>query len=448
MNDQRAMTSEPSTWIPCRLPPLLLGVALLIAAGARLRAFDYDQPPIEYSASVPEDAVSHLVRDLDAGRVRLDYDRRFGYLPAVLQALAVPASSQVLVFSKTSLQRDRISPANPRALYFNDEVYVGAVPGGEVLELAATDPRQGTMFYVLDQRERPRPRPLRQTQECLQCHDSSAFTGGVPGLIMRSVYPDERGQAILTLGSAITTPSSPWSGRWGGWYVTGSHGRMRHLGNLLFSERTDLDAIDREPGANLGSLDRFIDASKYLRPGSDIVALMALGHQVQVHNLLTRSGYEARLALRDEQVMNQALGRPAGYRSESTARRLGSAADALLDGLLFADEAQLADPVAGNPDFTAEFSRRGPFDRNGATLHALDLQRRFARLPCSYLIQSAAFAALPPALKAVVYERLQSALVGHGMNEGHRRIDAAACAEIAGILGETLADLPATWAPR
>ncbi len=434
-------THGPDAAVAPAAHAVLAFAALALAIGP-LAAVDYDEPPISYSSCTPADAINRLIGDLDAGKVRLRFDARFGYLPSLLEALAVPASSQVLVFSKTSLQKDCISPATPRALYFNDEVYVGTVVGGAVMELAATDPRQGTMFYVLDQRERAHPRPLRQTQECLQCHDSTAFTGGVPGLIMRSVFPDDRGQAILTLGTGITTPASPWDGRWGGWYVTGTYGRMRHLGNQVYTEQTDLAAINRAPGANLTTLDRFINPDLYLRPTSDVVALMALSHQIQVHNLITRSGFEARIALRDEQVMNEALDRPSGHRSDSTTRRLRYAADALVKSVLFAEDVPFADPVAGTSGFAEEFSQRGPRNRRGVSLHALDLRQRFARLPCSYLIQSDAFAALPPELKTVVYGQIRDVVTGHGWNERFARISQDDCTGILTVLQDTLSDLP------
>ncbi len=441
----RMMRTPGAVGIRARAARSCLMLAAGCAACGPAVAVDYDEPPISYSSCTPTDAISRLSGNLDAGAVQLRFDPHFGYLPALLEALAVPLSSQVLVFSKTSLQKDFISPATPRALYFNDEVYVGTAVGGAVLELAATDPRQGTMFYILDQRERAHPRPLRQTQECLQCHDSTAFTGGVPGLIMRSVYPDERGQAILTLGTGITTPASPWEGRWGGWYVTGTYGRMRHLGNQVYTEQTDLAAIDRTPGANLTALTRFLDPELYLRPTSDVVALLALSHQIQVHNLITRSGFEARIALRDEQVMNEALGRPVGQRSDSTTRRLRSAADALVKGLLFAGTVPFADPVAGTSGFAEEISRRGPRDHRGVSLHALDLRQRFARLPCSYLIQSDAFAALPADLKSVIYGQIGDIVTGHGWNERFSRITADACHDLALVLTDTLSDLPSAW---
>ncbi len=420
-------------------------VALLMALAVRLTAADYDEPPISYSASVPADAVAGLLRRLEDGSTTLEWDAAHGYLPAVLRALAVPAASQVLVFAKISLQRDQISPSTPRALYFNDEVYVGTVPDGGVIELAATDPRQGTMFYVLDARRGERPRPRRQTHECLQCHDANGQTGGVPGLVLRSTFTDRSGQPLLDHGSFTTDQASPWAERWGGWYVTGSHGRMRHLGNLLVDGSTAPEAVDREAGANLATLGHRIDPADYLEPGSDLVALLVLGHQARMHNLITRAGYAARLALRDEAAMNQALQRGADFRSDSTVRRIRSAGDELLRYLLFADEAQLPDPVVGSSAFAAGFAARGPHDGQGRSLRDLDLQHRLLRHRCSWLITSPAFTALPAPLKDHLYGRLRAILLGTDASGEYAYLGADERAAILAILLATDHDLPASW---
>ena len=189
---------------------------LFACAVLPLAAVEYDLEPILYSSSTPTDRMTRVAGELQRGTRTLAYDQRFGYLPALLAAVEVPRASQVLVFSKTSLQKDHISPHAPRALYFNDEVYIGSVQGGAVLEISATDARLGQVFYTLSQEQQERPRLVRQTHECLQCHDSQGLTGGVPGLIMRSVFPDANGQPILTAGTFVSDHTSPWTQRWGG----------------------------------------------------------------------------------------------------------------------------------------------------------------------------------------------------------------------------------------
>ena len=112
-----------------------------------------------------------------AAASQLPNDAERGYLPSLLRALDVPASSQTLVFSKTSLQLDRIAPWSPRALYFNDNVYLGWVQGGPIMELASVDPKLGTVFYTIGQDPSGAPRFEREGHTCLVCHDSSSVTG-------------------------------------------------------------------------------------------------------------------------------------------------------------------------------------------------------------------------------------------------------------------------------
>ena len=217
------------------LPPsrLILGVALLTGAGAR--AQDIERAPINYSTAAPSNVVSRLQGRIEQGKETLEYEPEHGYLRSILRALDVPESSQVLVFSKTSLQRDRISPKTPRAIYFNDDVMVGFCLRGNVLEIATPDEFLGTAFYTMEQSE-DATSPTRQTESCLLCHSSSA-NQGIPGHLVRSLFVDRSGQPLLASGSYRTDQTSPMSERWGGWYVTGTSGRQRHMGNMISEGR-------------------------------------------------------------------------------------------------------------------------------------------------------------------------------------------------------------------
>jgi hypothetical protein len=425
---------------------VIKSVVMLLALVLPLTAEDYDEEPIRYSASPVDDPVARLARRIDAGEVRLQWDDDHGWLPSLLAQLHIPHSSQTLVFSKTSLQREHIGPSHPRALYFNDEVYVGTVQHGGVLEIASTDPRQGTVFYILPQSRQGAASLQRQTHECLQCHDSNGFTGGVPGLVMRSVYPASDGRPILTAGSHVTDPRSPFRRRWGGWYVTGIHEGLEHLGNRLFPESVTPEAAERSPTVARTTLAGLVDTTPYLTPHSDVIALMVLGHQVQMHNLLTRASYEARRALRDDAVMNQALGRPADFRSDTCRRRLGGAAEALLRCLLFSDEAPLRGPVRGTSAFASEFQAHGPRDPQGRSLRDLDLSTRLLRHPCSHLIHGEAFDALPQAIRSLLLERLLQVLTGSGPQEGFQHLTAVDRRAILEILVATMPSLPPAFA--
>jgi hypothetical protein len=405
----------------------------------------YEEEPIRYSATPANDPVARLAGRVARGDVALERDGERGYLTAILRELGVPASSQVLVFSKTSLQRTHISPRRPRAIYFNDEIYVGWVPDGDVLEIASVDPRQGTIFYVMPQESSPRIQ--RATHECLQCHDSSSLTGGIPGLTVRSVYPDSDGQPVLSSGSFVTDHKSPMNERWGGWYVTGKHGRQRHMGNATLRNEDDINSLDRDGGANLMKLGERIDPIGYPSAGSDIVALLVLAHQTQLHNLITQASYETRSALRYEAAINEALGRPLDTRADSTLSRIHSAAEAVVEALLFSGEAPL-ERVIGSSSFAQDWSRRGPRDGKGRSLRDLDLGRRLLRYPCSPLIYGPSFDALPPLVRDRIVDRLGQILNGRDQSPAFAHLSAGDRQAIQEILIETKPELRARWTSK
>jgi hypothetical protein len=389
-----------------------IGLGVLLLGLAPTRAADIEQPPIAYGKAPADNAVTRLQKRIDAAGVRLDFQDSFGYLPALLREFRLPVSSQVLVFSKTSFQRDRISPRAPRAVYFGDEAYVGFCQNGEVLEVSAVDPQLGAVFYTLEQKRADRPRFVRQTDACVICHASS-FNQGFPGHLVRSLYVDGSGLPMLNLGSYRTDHASPLEKRWGGWYVTGTSGRQNHMGNLILTDEPPAGGqIDISGGRNVTDVSKRFNTSAYLSPNSDIVALMVLEHQTEMHNRIARATLQTRLALYDEVEMNKALGRPADFRCETTAHRIASAGEPLVQYLFFSGEAKLTDPIQGTSDFAREFAAKGPRDRGGRSLRDLDLKQRLFRYPCSYLVYSAAFDAMPAPVKEYVVRRMVEVLSG------------------------------------
>ena len=425
-----------------------LGLAAVTAAFA-FADFDgsyilpLNHAALQYNTTPVSDRVAGLQRQLREGKVKLDYDDRHGYLSALLKALGMAESSQVLVYSKTSFQAPRISPRMPRALYFTDDVFVGWVPGGDVLEIAAVDPRQGVIFYTMDQEAGPKPR-IDRRDECLQCH-ASGGTLGVPGLMVRSVFVERSGMPLFNAGGYVTDHRSPLAQRWGGWYVTGTHGSQRHMGNIFVEDRDHPDALDREKGANVTDLKGRIDVENYLAPSSDIVALMVLEHQTRMTNLLIRVGWETRMALSDQKAINEMLKEPEDQLSDSTRRRIDNAAESLLKYTMFADEALLDAPVKGAPSFAKEFQARGPRDHAGRSLRELDLTRRMFRYPCSFLIYSEAFDALPRVVRERFYRRLYEVLTGADQTPLYARLSAADRKAVLEILLDTKRDLPESW---
>ena len=371
---------------------------------------DFEHPPISYQESPSRDPVARLLERIQSGDESLVPDSNGNYLKSLLHALNVPETSQCLVFSKTSMQILHIGPRTPRAIYFNDSIYVGMVVGSPILELAAMDPQLGSVFYTLERDEKSF-RIIRDRGQCLSCHATSR-TERVPGVLVRSIYSDRSGRPRSGSSTYITDHRSPLEQRWGGWYVTGQHGTMRHLGNIFADDRDDPQKVDMEAGANCDQLPKAIHVSEYLQDTSDIVALMVLEHQTRVHNLITRANYESRQATYLDRSMNVALGRASDFVSESTQRRVASVGEALLGGLLFAYEVELSSPVEGSRGFVQEFQARGPVDSKGRSFYQLDLKRRMFRYPCSFLILSEHFEGLPEPVSHYVRSRLREILAG------------------------------------
>jgi hypothetical protein len=408
---------------------------------------EYERVPIRYSTTEPADPIAILRGRLDAGEASLKWNESHGWLPSLLKELEIPVSSQTLVFSKTSLQRHRITPSRPRAIYFNDDVYVAWVQRGSVVEISSTDPLLGAVFYTLDLGDRERPAFDRHTEKCLICHGST-HTRRVPGHIVRSVYTGRDGMPVFSAGTYRTDHTSPFEERWGGWYVTGTHGDMLHLGNQVVADANARDLIDPKLGSNitdLNTLSTRVRTKPYLSRHSDIVALSVLEHQVAMHNQLTSSGYNGRFALHDADVINKALKRADGYQSESTLRRLDSAAERIIKCLLYVDEFALTSEIAGTSDFTREFQKRGPFDSAGRSLRDFDLSKRLFRYPCSFLIYSEQFGALPAPVLTRVYSRLLKILQGEDKSDDFAHLSGDTRQAILEILRETKSGLPADW---
>jgi hypothetical protein len=408
---------------------------------------EFDRAPIRYSSSTPRNTVSKLQQRLDSGQQRLEFEEERGYLRAVLRALNVPESSQMLVFSKTSLQRHRISPKSPRAFYFNDEVYIGFCQRGDVMEISAVDPSLGAVFYTLDQRPSEKPSFVRQGDSCLLCHASS-HTHGVPGHLVRSVYVDPSGLPLLSFGSHRIDQTSPLEKRWGGWYVSGTHGRQTHLGNLVVRGAKSPEEIDNQTGQNVTELADRVNLAVYPSKHSDLAALMVLEHQVEAHNLITRLSFQTRQALHQQAELNRELGESKDHRWESTTTRIKSAGEALVKYMLFCGEAELKGEIRGTSTFANEFQRLGPHDPQGRSLRELDLKRRLLKYPCSYLIYSTAFDALPGEARTYVYRRLWDVLSGKDRGPDFAHLSAEDRRAVVEILKATKADLPPEWYKR
>ncbi|MEY2427909.1 MAG: hypothetical protein QOJ40_794 [Verrucomicrobiota bacterium] len=426
---------------------LVLGIWCLFPAssfGEEALLGDAEERIIHYeSPDGLSDPVARLQKRLADGTARLSFEHGRGYLPALLKALKVPVSSQALVFSKTSSQRDQTGPLTPRAIYFGDDISIGWVPGGPVIDLASVDPNRGPIFYTLEQKADTPPQFTRHT-DCMRCHFGPK-TLDVPGLVVGSFYTASNGMPLAKVDGFVNGHNSPLSERWGGWYVTG-HSRDTHLGNLFASdpehpERVDLSTAVSSRGVT--DLRTRFDTSRYLSRHSDLVALLVLEHQVRMQNLITRANYQTRYAL-NQQPEN--IGTPAQREiaAEWRRQRIALAGEGLLEYLLCRDEAPLHGPVKGTSDFAREFQRRGPRASRGRSLQQLDLQTRLCRYPCSFLIYSSAFDALPKEMKAYLWRRLEQILTGQDQSATYATLTAGDRQDVLDILRETKPEF-AAW---
>lgn len=412
---------------------LLFGGSLALTAQGGPFAASIEHDAIRYSSAPLADPISRLQGKLQSGSVRLTSDGESGYLRSLLDALAIPVESQTLVFSETSADAPLITPKNPRAIYFNDDVAVGWTRGSTHVEIAAQDPRQGTIFYTLDQQVSERPAFTRDAS-CLLCHQTTD-TAGVPGWLVFTVFSVPRDKYSYATGAAIDHRTAIGE-RWGGWYVTGK-AADGHLGNI--PQPDGIESARRNPGPRLDTVREQFDTRGYLSPLSDIVALMVLDHQAQMMNLITRMDWEARVAFGD---------RASAAGTESTPpvpERVREAAVALVDYLLFVDEAPLSGPIEGAAGYRTRFEALGPRDGMGRSLRELDLTRRLLKYPCSYMIYSAAFDAMAPAAKRIVYERLWQVLSGAERDPVYNRLARADRQALVEILRATKSDLPSSF---
>jgi len=405
---------------------------------------DYENPPIAYSASTPVDAVTRLQTQIGLGALQFEGSEQ-RVLQTVLDALHVPVESQLLVFSKTSLQRGLIRPERPRALYFSDSVYVGWVPGG-LIEVIAIDPRLGPVFYSVETRQAKTAAPtVVREPDCLRCHGGT-FVRDIPGVFSRSVFASASGEPLLRHGTVLVDDETPFAERWGGWYVTGYHGSEPHRGNTLYAETDDrlvFTPVEQRPD----DLRAFFDVERYLAPISDVVALLVFEHQTTMQNALTRAGLATRKMLAYQRSLQEAFKETITDEPtyDSVKSVFASSAQEVVDRLLFRDAAPLPQGVDGNEAFRRHFSALSKRSPTGVSLRDFQLQDRLFALRCSYLIYSESFSALPEQLKVLVFAKLAAALHGKEGAARYGYLEAEERRRIYDVLFETHPDAAKYW---
>lgn len=417
--------------------PLLL--AALLTAKLAGQAF-HRRPPNDYERTEAANAATLLNAQLADGDASLESDGVTGRLLPLLEALEIPTSSQTLVFSKTSLQRHRVSPSNPRAVYFNGDAYVAWIPGAASLEIAVGDDQLGLAFYTLTQ-DPAQPPVLVRDDTCLRCHASSR-THEEPGLLLRSVFPDEDGDPITSAGDSDMDYRQPLSERWGGWIVTGQiHGPHRGNG-VAVEEGHGSYQVPSTFAADLSAFAGRFDPNAYPVATSDIGALLALEQQATIQNLAVRASAQARYLLARDRRMNELLDER-GVRAQ-TRDILDALAKDLAAALLLEGEADLvAYRCAPDPSFANDYAALWPRSKSGVQLGALDLRERTFRAPLSPMAHAPALTRLPAPLRERVLRRLAVA-IQRGVPPGDVRLPRDVRRSLDRHLHETLPGWPST----
>jgi hypothetical protein len=404
--------------------------------------YDAEYPFIGYSATPQHNDIARLEERIRSGKVELTYSEPRGYLDALLRALNIDPSSQALVFSKTSLQADAISEQTPRAIYFNDDTYVAWIAGTRLIEISTMDSVMGTVFYTtLDQASQPAHFD-RETTRCLSCHDTFALSGGgVPNFLFLSAYTRRARDIVTNDVARPTTDATPLADRWGGWYVTGELGGIAHLGNIMSAQDpSGLVPLSSVQARDVAKLDGLFDSRPYPTDTSDVVALLVLQHQVDIHNLIIHANYKCRMAMERYRHGSSKAAVAWAQLPTPLQRRFQGLLEPLVRGMLMADAARLPAHIRGNSAFARSFEARGPRDPQGRSLRDLDLDGRLFKYPLSYLIYSEGFDYLPVAAKEYVYTRLGEILRGQDRTPAFSNLSAADREAILEILRATKPD--------
>ncbi|HTQ35966.1 MAG TPA: hypothetical protein VMH77_02925 [Steroidobacteraceae bacterium] len=435
---------------------LLLGCAAAQAAPdpAQLRTstrYDQEYPVIGYSTAATHNRVWRLQQRLESGQTRLAWDPKFGFLPALLQELDIDPDSQVLVFSRTSLQFDHISEHKPRAVYFNDDTYIGYVQDSTLVEVATIDSEKGAVFYAFQNRQDDTVTHMeREGGRCLTCHDTySMMGGGVPRLMVLSSPVDDAADTRTYTSGDETDDRTPLAERWGGWYVTGNTGTQTHFGNLPLRDEVSGEKLRELAGRrlNIGSVKQYVDASSWLTDKSDVVALLVLEHQTSVEDLITRANYKVRTVM--ARAGDAVVAAPRSWEdiTPGDRKRLGQMIEPLVRALFFQDAAPYGHRIESSNDFATRFSQQGPRDSRGRSLYQLDLNTRLLRYPLSYQIYSAQFDALPQYALDYIYSRIVEILQGRDKTGISASIAPEDRKAITGILIDTKPALAALLRP-
>ncbi len=336
---------------------------------------DFDGPVHQYWARVPQDRFSKAM----AARPTLDTTGELPLLRSLLKLLDIPVSSQLLVFSGTSLQSGLIRAANPRSIYFNEDTSVGYVPGGR-MEISSVDPVAGMVFFIFDPLNPRAGLPdFNRSNRCMSCHADTP-SRRLPGLVVDSVAVGLDGSSLETYRHDEMGHTVPLEQRFGGWHLTGGHHLPKTHANLIGElSPQGLRTTENLPGQ------RF-PLSRYPLPTSDILPHLVHEHQVGFLNYIVEAIYLQREAPEDK------------ARHDTLVR-------AFTDYILFKGEAKLpSGGISGDPAYIRDFTARGGQHRE------FDLKTKLFKSPVSYLVTTPVWQMVPEPIRLAVEANLRSSV--------------------------------------
>jgi hypothetical protein len=373
--------------------------------------YDSEYPVIGYSGTPAHNPIARLQARLLRGEVKLEFKPPRGYLDSVLKNLGIDPSSQMLVYSKSSLQVERVNASTPRAIYFNEDTYAAWVQAVGLLEFVTMDSELGPVFYTMTNQKDSTSGFGREVLRCLDCHDKFALQGGgVPMFRATSNYVDVNGLTLKPIAASEVTDQTPLALRWGGWYVSGHEGGQVDLGNIQVHTVREFDNLDLTRRRDLETVAALVDTRPYVTDKSDIVALLVFEHQSTVYNLITRINFKARSRIAREFNAAPAAVAARNRLNPQTQAWMQRLTEPLVQAMLFTKAVSLTDTVASSSGFDAWFQAQGPRDKAGRSLRELDLKTRLFKYPLSYLVYSPAFDGLPDYVRNYVYGRFTDIL--------------------------------------